>query len=468
MGEETTKPAWWRGAWGGMASWLRSGSAIDSRLDPGEALELRRRQRSHAEQDGLAFTTASLVALALGIIACSILTPEPPRTILIVTFLVVAVVMASWRLTRFKTWVGVEGLFMMAAPITFVGFGWALVVYMRHAPTLVYGVAIAAMYLMAGFIGITLYPVDGKRVALVALGHFVAGTAAWVLGSGESIVNWCAILLVNEAFALVFFKMRMRKIAETAYAELTSHRLFVQNERLRLAAIEREMEMAAELQDALPLWLDTTSTLGAKIGFFQMRRGTFGGDWMAARLLGDGNVVIAVADVTGKGLAAAMVVQAVQSLWAEALAETGFDVPAWIRRVNRTLCALGHRHPYTLTLGVIVLGPARLSYYTAGHVPAFLVEGDPAAPEFSPIVARGNLLGIQSDVAVGEAHVDLKRGALHGVLLGTDGVFDTGGRIRRHELHELLADLERRGSVALEHCPANDDKLLVWIKLNAA
>jgi hypothetical protein len=467
MGEEKKNPAWWR-AQSGILGRLRSGSAIDSRLDPGEALELRRRQQLHAEHEGLAFTTASLVGLALGIIACSVLTPEPARTILILTFLMVGAVMASWRLTRFKAWIGVEGLFALVAPITFLGFGWALVVYMRHAPTLVYGVAIAAMYIMAGFIGITLYPVDGKRVAVVALGHFAAGTAAWALGSGESIVNWCAILIVNEAFALVVFKLRMRNIEETAFAEFTAQRLSLQNERLRVAAIEREMELAAELQDALPLWLDTTSTLGAKIGFFQMRRDIFGGDWMAARLLTDGDVVIAVADVTGKGLAAAMVVQAVQSLWAEALAESSFDVPAWIRRVNRTLCALGHRHPYTLTLGVIVLGPARLSYYTAGHVPAFLVEGDLAAPDFSPIVARGNLLGIQSDIAVGEAHVDLKREALRGVLLGTDGVFDTGGRIRRNQLHKLLADLERRGSAALDICPANDDKLLVWIKLNAA
>lgn len=459
----------WRQIWAGIVHRRhRLGHADNLQLSAEEARELQRRQFAHAEQEGLAFTTASLAALALGSLAVYFMTPEPPRNILILTFMTIASLMGGWRLMRNRLAIRIDRLFLAAAPVTFLGFGWALVAYLRHTPTLDYAVAIAAMYIMTGVLALILYPINHIGVVVVAVEHFMVGTTAWALGSGGALLNWCVVLLVNETFALAFFKLRMLALEEQSLAELISQRLSMQNERLRVTAIEREMELAAELQDALPPWLDTTSTIGAKIGFFQMRRDILGGDWMTARLLPDGTVVVVVADVTGKGLAAAMVVQAVQSLWAETLSELKLDVPAWIHRVNRTLCALGHRHPYTLTLGVIVLAAKQLSYYTAGHVPAFLVYGDASKPNFKPIPARGSLLGIQPEIEVGEAHVDLRRTPLHGVLLGTDGVFDTGGRIRRNKINTLLNELERRGSDALELCQANDDKLLVWIQLKKA
>ena len=93
-----------------------------------------------------------------------------------------------------------------------------------------------------------------------------------------------------------------------------------------------------------------------------------------------GRWAIAVADVTGKGVPAAMVVQSLQCLWAQTFSEQSFDPKAWINVVNRTLFTLGSKQPHTLTLGLMMLDEGKLAYYCAGHLPLYLVR-DISNPE---------------------------------------------------------------------------------------
>ena len=61
---------------------------------------------------------------------------------------------------------------------------------------------------------------------------------------------------------------------------------------------------------------------------------------MGARMLTNGDLVLAVADVSGKGIAASIVAQAIHTLWVQALVQENFDPEKWLHDVNNTLINL--------------------------------------------------------------------------------------------------------------------------------
>ena len=57
---------------------------------------------------------------------------------------------------------------------------------------------------------------------------------------------------------------------------------------------------------------------------------------------------------------------------------------------------------------------------------------------------------------------------MHGVaaiLFGTDGVFESGTRMRQSKLRSFLRELEERGAAALDENGAQDDRLVIWVKI---
>ena len=455
-------------------TWTQLGRVLDPQsatavyLTPSERSDLEQLLSERVLQEGIAFVLASIAGLLLGLVAVFILAPEPLRSILMATLLTTALVLGIWVLPPVRRRIRHLYAAIFASQIAYVGFSAAMTTYFRADYRIGFAIVVASVYITVGIMTIILCPGRLRHGAVLAVEHIVIGGLAWRLGTDTGTQNWMVVLLVNDLYALAFFQLRMGRMVDQARTEIVARQLVAQNERLRVQAIERDLEIAAKLQDALPPWSDAASAIGATIQFFQLRQGPLGGDWMAARTLADGSVAIAVADVTGKGLAAAMVVQAVQSLWVDALAEPLFNVKTWLQRVNRTLVTLGQRQPYTLTIGVLLLTETGLRYFAAGHVPAFLIQGRPEEPEFRPVNARGGLLGIGPEVTVGEAKVDYGGIRPLGILLGTDGVFTTGGRVHRQALAALLRDLNQRGPAALEACRSHDDKLLVWVNFNAA
>ncbi len=69
---------------------------------------------------------------------------------------------------------------------------------------------------------------------------------------------------------------------------------------------------------------------------------------------------------------AALICHAVQSLWADSLADSHFDPERFLRRVNSTLFTLGKNQPHTLTLGILRMTKDDLTYWSAGHVPVLV------------------------------------------------------------------------------------------------
>ncbi|HLW79567.1 MAG TPA: SpoIIE family protein phosphatase, partial [Terriglobia bacterium] len=104
-----------------------------------------------------------------------------------------------------------------------------------------------------------------------------------------------------------------------------------------------------------------------------------GGDYFDLTELADGSIAFVIADVSGKGLGAALVTSLLQGTFSNlASAPNRAGVLA---HVNRFICSHAEMHRYA-TLYVCVLDPAgRLEFVNAGHPPPLLIrEGSAEIP----------------------------------------------------------------------------------------
>jgi sigma-B regulation protein RsbU (phosphoserine phosphatase) len=247
-------------------------------------------------------------------------------------------------------------------------------------------------------------------------------------------------------------------------AEKKSHELSVQNERLRVAAIERDLELASQVQESLVTQFDPFQWHGLKVEYYQKKFDKLGGDWFGARILSSGELVLAVTDVSGKGVAAAMVAQAIHTLWVATLFEEGFSPESFLHSANKTLLMMGVKVPHTATMGIAVVSDDTVKYYSAGHVPLVLDYGVDAAKRFIPVIATGSILGMSPVLGLSVKQMAISAAQPKGILIGTDGIFHGGTSLRQKGLGQLLDRLDESGSDALESYGAADDKLLIWAK----
>lgn len=243
-----------------------------------------------------------------------------------------------------------------------------------------------------------------------------------------------------------------------------------------------DMEVAASVQQGF--WPKSAPPLpGFEVSGVSRSCDATGGDYydylMRDGCDGDGQAcLVAIGDVTGHGVQAALLMASVRAFLRSRLLSPGGPA-AVASDVNRLLAAdLGLTGRF-MTLFLLELSPllGRIRYVRAGHDPALLY--DPATGEFVELGGRGIPLGIDSDWQYEEYVVQaLPQGAI--LALGTDGIWEARAasgemygkdRLRR-ALREaaagdarsvaqaVLADLEnfRRGE------PSRDDVTLVVIK----
>ncbi|MGA7887144.1 MAG: PP2C family protein-serine/threonine phosphatase [Acidobacteriaceae bacterium] len=163
------------------------------------------------------------------------------------------------------------------------------------------------------------------------------------------------------------------------------------------------------------------------------------GDYFDVFPLSGGAMALCVADVSGKGLAAATLASQVQEAMRQFAPEA---TPAELcTRVNRALSGTIGAARY-ITLFYAVLEPSgRLLYENAGHCQPLLVRGN-GAVEFP--VSFSGVVGIFSHWLYRDQEVQLHSGDC--LLLVTDGILEAQNR--RHEefgYRRLIAEVERAG-----------------------
>jgi len=239
-----------------------------------------------------------------------------------------------------------------------------------------------------------------------------------------------------------------------AYRELEAAQAqIVEKERL-----EKELQVARQIQmSVLPTTLPCLPGLAFAAQMVPAR--AVGGDFYDVMDLEPGKVGIAVGDVAGKGVPAALFMTQVQALL-HARADAATPPAAVLDWVNRQVLSRGTPELFvTVLYGVLDAESRRFDYARAGHeVPVLTTPGGEVQPaRYDP----GQPLGLWEGSLLDEQSLTLP--ARSSLLLYTDGVADSQDAAGTFFGREgLLAALARAaGSSAAEICDA------VWQAISA-
>jgi serine phosphatase RsbU (regulator of sigma subunit) len=183
--------------------------------------------------------------------------------------------------------------------------------------------------------------------------------------------------------------------------------------------LERELELARQVQQNM---LPRIFPLLPGVAFYARNAPAraVGGDFYDVFVLDADRVGIVIADVSDKGMPAALFMALTRSLVrAEAPRERSPEIV--LRRVHRLLREVGEPTQFvTLFYGVLDLTARSLTYVRAGHDYPLLVRGG----ALRLLDAPGTLLGFleENEIFLQEARVQLEHG--DSIILYTDGMTD--------------------------------------------
>jgi serine phosphatase RsbU (regulator of sigma subunit) len=160
-----------------------------------------------------------------------------------------------------------------------------------------------------------------------------------------------------------------------------------------------------------------------------------GGDYYDFVELDSDHLAVALGDVAGKGVSAALMM-AKFSGDTRACILLEQDPAKATNRVNRLLCGAGIEEKFiTLSLGVLDVPQRRFTFCSAGHLPLIVRRANGSIEEIGESIS-GFPLGIDPDSSYERLHVDLNPGDV--LVIHSDGVTDA--RNPREELYDSQAN----------------------------
>ncbi|HTD38416.1 MAG TPA: SpoIIE family protein phosphatase [Candidatus Limnocylindrales bacterium] len=199
----------------------------------------------------------------------------------------------------------------------------------------------------------------------------------------------------------------VREFARRAALSLEHARLY-ERERTTADALQRAM-----LPAQLPLLPDIRFSASYSAASESQR---VGGDFYDAFALPDGRVAVAIGDVTGHGLEAAVVMGEIRQALRAASFESA-DPAAILDRASRLLIASGRTVFVTAIFGVLDPVTGRFAYATAGHPPPLLRD----ARGVRRLPASGLPIGLRDEEGVDFA---LRLRAPCTIVMYTDGLME--------------------------------------------
>jgi sigma-B regulation protein RsbU (phosphoserine phosphatase) len=250
------------------------------------------------------------------------------------------------------------------------------------------------------------------------------------------------------------------------------------SEAARRERIDREIEIAREVQERLfPQQLPTLP--GHTIhGACRPAQGV-GGDYYDVLMLDDGSLGLAIGDVSGKGISAALLMASLRASLRGMTMDGPADLAVLMSRVNRLVYESSATNRYaTFFFGVYEPTLRRLRYVNAGHNPPYVVR----ASEIHALEGGGPVIGLLPDAIYEECRLLLEPGDL--LLAYTDGISEAlnlqdqewgeermvaAARARLPEnastiLRHIVTEADRFAATAPQH----DDMTLLLMKLDHA
>ncbi len=227
-----------------------------------------------------------------------------------------------------------------------------------------------------------------------------------VVGDKESRSGVGPFGVKDRRMALLFANQ-----AAIALENAKLHRLALEKERL-----EREMELASEIQkQILPKSLPKLE--GYEIAGWYRPARQVGGDYYTFLDLGPGRLGLVVADVTGKGMPAALLVSTVHSA-ARLLLDRVGPGPEFMALLNKHICESSKSNKFiTFFFAWIDIASQTLSWVSAGHNPGFLLR---QSGELELLSSSGVPLGLLPQATYGASSIQIEPGDL--VCLYSDGI----------------------------------------------
>ena len=186
-------------------------------------------------------------------------------------------------------------------------------------------------------------------------------------------------------------------------------------------ALDLAMEVQQNLLPQKPLQIEHIDIAGKSIYCDETGGDYF--DFFQFSALGKGKVGVAVGDVVGHGISAALLMTTVRAFLRGQMAQPG-KLDQKVAAVNRLLCLDTFESGDFMTLFLMVIDSnnKELHWVRAGHDPAIVY--DPSGGAFDELNGRGTVLGIDPDWTFREYK---QSGWSDGqiIVLGTDGIWET-------------------------------------------
>src|SRR5262249_36898749 len=162
------------------------------------------------------------------------------------------------------------------------------------------------------------------------------------------------------------------------------------------ATLEKGLEVARAIQDALVPPGETVDRPVVKlVGFFQPAT-QCGGDWWTYHDLQDGKVLVVIGDVTGHGVPSAMITAAAKAACdtVRAITNDNLTVTYLLEILNRAIYESAKRK-FVMTCFASIIDPKTrtITYANAGHNFPYLYRVTDGKGEFGSLMTRGNRLG---------------------------------------------------------------------------
>ena len=228
--------------------------------------------------------------------------------------------------------------------------------------------------------------------------------------------------------------------------------LMIENARLTSRVVEqekvrRDLALAAEVQKRL-LPESPPESEAASLAAVSVPARFVGGDYFDFIDAGDHQIGVALADIAGKGIPAALIMSSVRMSLRILASEAGVSLPQLAARMNRFLFQATASNSYATFFYARVDDRTReLRYVNAGHLPPLLLR----AGEVQELTEGGSVIGMFDGLSYDEGSVALEAGDV--LVAFTDGVpeaqnpnQDEFGDAR---LREVLAEVAHLDATAI-------------------
>jgi sigma-B regulation protein RsbU (phosphoserine phosphatase) len=253
-----------------------------------------------------------------------------------------------------------------------------------------------------------LYPMDARDEGIVSM------LSVGMRYKGKPI----GVLRVYTDKEQTFSNFRIdlvKAVAAQAAAAIENARLVAES--IAAQALERQVQMAAEVQKRM-IPSTPPEDSGLELASVYVPCYELGGDFFDFITLPYENLGMVIADVSGKGVPASLIMASVRAAL-RAQVDNVYYLYEVIRRINLMLCRDTKLGEFvTLFYGVYDSNTRRLTYCNAGHPAALILRKG----KIIELPSDGMVLGVDPEEKYGQAVVELQPNDL--VMLYTDGLTD--------------------------------------------